>query len=209
MPLNSEENKNTHSTISKIKRHNMNIFIICGFSASGKDSILNTLLKTQPNLLPIISHTSRPIRKNETNGKDYNFVSKEEFIGLINEEQMVEYRAYNTTVDNKPDTWFYGVSKKAINTQHDNIAVMDISGAIAMKKIYGNIVEVIFVSVNDEVRMQRAVKRGSFDLTEWNRRLLHDCEILKSEEIAVCDHFIKNDNLDEAVQEVAKIINKR
>ena len=56
----------------------MNI-ILCGKSGSGKDFARNYIIETY-GFTPIISHTSRPIREGEINGKDYHFISDQEFI---------------------------------------------------------------------------------------------------------------------------------
>ena len=53
-----------------------NIIVICGFSSLGKDTILNELIKRNANLYPIVSQTSRPKRERETDGLEYEFISK-------------------------------------------------------------------------------------------------------------------------------------
>ena len=64
--------------------------ILCGKSGSGKDTILKRLCKR--GFTPIVSLTSRPIREGETNGVEYNFVSRELFESLIRDKKLIEYR---------------------------------------------------------------------------------------------------------------------
>ena len=81
------------------------IVILIGKSASGKDTIARKLVEVGPKgfFTKLVGTTTRPIRENERDGVDYNFISKDEFLQLINNDMLLEYRAYNTLVDNKPE----------------------------------------------------------------------------------------------------------
>ena len=57
----------------------MKIISLTGASSSGKDSILQAVLRVNSNLSPIISTTSRPMREGETNGVQYDFVTPTDF----------------------------------------------------------------------------------------------------------------------------------
>ena len=79
------------------------MIVLIGESASGKSTIEKELVKRGFN--KIISYTTRPIRKDETDGIDYHYISKEEF--LINSKWIfVEYTIYNS--------WYYGIAKKIV-----------------------------------------------------------------------------------------------
>ena len=56
----------------------MKIMVLVGASASGKDTIMNRLIK-EFNVKPIISYTTRPIRDCEQEGREYHFITEEEF----------------------------------------------------------------------------------------------------------------------------------
>ena len=150
----------------------MNI-ILCGMSSSGKDTIQKILIEKY-NYKPLISYTSRPKRENETNGKEYNFISKDEFINMINNNELVEYRSYNTLVNNNPDIWYYGIKKEELS-EEKYVVILDLEGTKSFINYYGD--EnwcVIYIGCEDETRKKRAMSRGSFDETEWNRRLKDD-----------------------------------
>ena len=100
------------------------ITIYFGKSASGKDYFLKKLIRHK--IQPIISYTTRPIRDNEINGIDYNFVTNEEFKNLIKNNKLMEYREYNTLVNNKPDIWYYG--SPVLDLTKDYVGVFDING---------------------------------------------------------------------------------
>ena len=153
--------------------------IIAGKSASGKDTILQQILKIST-CKPIVSTTSRPKRDNEQEGKDYFYISKDEFIDLIEENAFIEYRKYNTLVNGEKDTWYYGIRKN--NKYLDNvhyIVVLDFEGARSFINHYGaDNCKLCYVYCDDEKRKQRAMKRPNFDETEWNRRSEDDAKKL-------------------------------
>lgn len=150
------------------------IVILCGKSASGKDTTLKKLVEKY-NYIPIISTTTRPIREGEKNGVDYNFISKEEFNWKIAKDMFLEYRSYNTLFNDIPDTWYYGTEKRELDPKNIYISVLDFDGAREVQKYYGrdNTI-IIYISCPDVIRENRAKQRGSFDQTEWDRRLKDD-----------------------------------
>jgi guanylate kinase len=153
--------------------------IIAGKSASGKDTILQQILKIST-CKPIVSTTSRPKRDNEQEGKDYYYISKDEFIDLIEENAFIEYRKYNTLVNGEKDTWYYGIRKN--NKYLDNvhyIVVLDFEGARSFINHYGaDNCKLCYIYCDDDKRKQRAMKRPNFDETEWNRRSEDDAKKL-------------------------------
>lgn len=150
------------------------IMVICGFSASGKDSITKYISDNHDYKM-VISHTSRPIRPNESEGNPYHFISRKQFEEMINNNEFIECRKYNTLLNNNPDVWFYGVHKDSIDlSKHSYIVVLDILGLIEFKKHFKNNVISFFINVDEEIRRERCVGRSDFDQTEWNRRLQDD-----------------------------------
>lgn len=147
------------------------IIILIGKSASGKDTLLNEMIKD--GIEPMISTTSRPIRDGEEDGVDYNFVSKDYFENHL--DSFLEYRSYNTLFQNHPDTWYYGSPKVELDPEKDYVKIVDIDGAKSIIDYYGKEnTYTIYLDVPDDIREQRAKQRGSFNITEWNRRLQDD-----------------------------------
>ena len=152
------------------------IYILLGKSAAGKDTLLRLMQQTGQ-FKPIVSTTSRPIRENEIPDVDYHFVSKQEFLNMIDNHKLIEYRKYDTLVGGNPDTWYYGTSRDAVNTKgkENYVAVLDPSGAKTFKEKLGeDACTTIYLTASKKIRTERARKRGSFDETEWNRRLEDD-----------------------------------
>lgn len=150
------------------------IIILCGRSGSGKDTMFQKIVATK-NFKPIISTTSRPIRDGEKQGREYNFITKDEFLRKIDAGAFFEYRAYDTKVDGKPDTWYYGSETVDLTKDKNYIVILDIQGAKTYIEHYGreNCL-VAEITVSDEVREERAKLRGGFDKTEWDRRVDDD-----------------------------------
>ena len=109
------------------------ITILFGESSSGKDTFLKKAV--EKGFKPIISYTTRPMRENEKDGVDYNFVSRAQFEKLNEKGKIAEYRSYKTKVAGKDDTWFYGSPK--VNANDNWVAVVDMTGIYQYIKIYG------------------------------------------------------------------------
>lgn len=148
------------------------IIVLCGKSASGKDSLANYFKEKGYNF--ITSHTTRPLRENESQGNPYYFITNSEMEELIDTDQLIEYRVYKTLVDNVPANWYYAVHKDEVQDDKKYIVVLDLHGLKEFKKYFGDRVTSFYLDVPDSIRTQRAKNRGSFNETEWNRRLKAD-----------------------------------
>ena len=187
---------------------NKQITILVGQSASGKDTILRKLVSDY-DYQSFISCTTRPIRENEIDGRDYWFVDKWAFESMIDNNRVVEYRTYNTLVKGVQDTWFYGLSKSEIDRMYDNqsyVVVLDLQGAKSLIDYVGkDKCEVIYIDCLSEIRKERAMKRGSFDLTEWKRRSKCDeIDFSEDKRMGVVDRVVQNwdISLDDIVKKI-------
>lgn len=176
------------------------ILILCGKSGSGKDFIQRQLIKNE-NFKQIVSWTSRPKRENETEGVEYHFCSKREFEYMIKQNKLIEYRSYNTLLNGKEDTWYYGILKEDLDLENERyVVILDLNGAKSFYDYYGKEnCHCVYIEAMNEVRTERAKKRGSFDETEWNRRLKADEEDFEIHKVAeISDRiFINNSNSNE------------
>ena len=180
---------------------NKNVTILCGASGCGKDYILN-YLKLIFGFIPLVSHTTRPMRPNETNGIDYNFVSEDEFKQMLKEYKFIEYRRYNTLVDNKPSIWYYGLSKKPLSFDKQYVVILDIQGTIDFIDWYGKeYCNIVLIKCDDEVRRERAKLRGGYDEFEFNRRLDSDRQVFSIDKVlGLIDYTIENNGTLEDLQ---------
>lgn len=175
------------------RKPNKNVIILCGVSGSGKDYILNHL--TSYGVIPLVSLTTRPIRPNETNGIDYDFVSEEDFLHMIEAEYFIEYRTYNTLVNNIPATWHYGLAKQPLEIDKQYVVILDMQGTRDFIKWYGaEKCDVVMITCDANIRRERAKLRGGYDETEFNRRLEDDNNKFSIEDnINIIDCIIEND----------------
>lgn len=106
------------------------LFIISAPSGGGKGTLIREVLKRLDNVVLSVSFTTRPMRQGEEHGKDYFFVSHEEFKRLIEEGEFLEYAEVHGN--------FYGTSRKIVedklNQGYDVILEIDVQGAAAVKK---------------------------------------------------------------------------
>ena len=182
----------------------MKIFVITAPSSAGKDSIVNKLKHKYH--VPT-SFTTRPKRDYEIDGKDYHFITKEEFLGMEINNEILEYREYHTLLNGKPDIWYYGLSKDSLSDDI-NVIILDLQGLRQLKEIFDESeLTSIYIYVDDNERKNRAMKRGSFCEVEWIRRLEDDNRLYTNYVINTeIDYVVENNNLDNTVKEILEII---
>lgn len=166
--------------------------VISGPSGAGKDAICNLLFSKHEDLHRSVSYTTRPMRANEENRKNYIFIQKHNFINLIRSNQVFEYKIY---ADN-----YYGVPMKDMKRakEEDVVFIVEVDGAKAIKAKRPDAL-LIFILPPDSKRLQ--VQQGG----RGKERL----EIAKREvQIAnsIYDFIIVNDDISESCIEVLNII---
>lgn len=178
-----------------------NLVIITAPSGSGKTTLCKQILKKEDRVQFSISHTSRKMRQNEKNGIDYYFVTNEEFLDGINNDEFIEWNYHFDC--------YYGTSKSQIKKSIDNkipiLLELDVKGALAIQKLYPNQTVSIFVeppSINDlKIRLK---KRGSDSDKIIAKRLQRiDFELSHKSNF---DFTVVNDKLEVATNQILEII---
>ena len=180
-----------------------NIFIISGPSGAGEDSIIDGLKKTMP-IERIITTTTRKMRLGEKSGREYYFISHNEFNELIKEKKLFEYaKEYN---DN-----YYGVTYDEIdrvkNSGKIGIWKIEYKGVITAKKLIPGIIS-IFINAPLEVLEKRIRRRDNVTEEFIKNRLEYTKEWLKH--LDIYDYVVENeeDRLDKTINLVSEIIKK-
>lgn len=188
------------------------IFALLGYMSVGKDTILKQVLKDIDDVKPIISTTTRPMRKGETEGVEYYFIDDTEFFRRGTD--FVEQRIYHTKVKEngieKDATWRYGIERAELEKDDYLIVIVDSVGYRELKNYVGNNKIVpIFISAPQEELKARALARGDLE-AEVDRRLKDDYERFMDFRVRTVYHEVKNTNgrLEEAIKEVENIITK-
>lgn len=178
------------------------IIVISGFSGAGKDTLAKAIHEIHGHHF-VVSHTTRPMRQNESQGNPYYFVSDNEMCTMSINKELIEGRCYETTHGN----WFYGVHKAQINKEFPYVVVLDIFGYLEFKKYFGNRVFGIFIDVPEKVRLERIQKDRPMELEEWNRRSLDDKSqsekgIIESE----YNYIVKNEDYNKTIKALSGIV---
>ena len=188
------------------------IFALLGYMGVGKDTILKQVLKDMDDVKPIISTTTRPMRKGETEGIEYYFIDDTEFFRRGTD--FVEQRIYHTKVKEngveKDATWRYGIERAELEKDDYLIVIVDSVGYKELKNYVGNgKIVPIFISAPQEELKARALARGDLE-AEVDRRLKDDYERFMDFRVRTVYHEVKNTNgrLEEAIKEVENIITK-
>lgn len=177
------------------------LIVLSGPTCAGKGTICKELLKINKNIWQSISYTSRPKRGTEVDGKDYYFVTKEEFEEKIKNNEMLEYAQvhYND---------YYGTPKSHIKEKLDEgidvILEIDIQGAIQIKEKINEAIFIFILAPTMQEIKNRLIKRGCENKTQMLERFKTAYKEIN--ELSKYNYVVVNDVLEEAVQKVNSII---
>ena len=179
------------------------LFIVTAPSGAGKTSLVNELLHQIKNLLVSVSHTTRPIRPGETNGKNYHFVDERRFLSMISNGDFLE------TAD--VYGYKYGTSSKWVSAElgsgNDVILEIDWQGAIQIKRQFPGACSIFILPPSLEALIDRLKKRQQDDDETIARRMAQAKEVISH--VKDADYAVVNDRFDETLNEVSSIIQSR
>jgi len=175
--------------------------VISGPSGVGKNTIADILVDRGYGIYSV-SMTTRGIREGEKEGRDYFFVSKEEFDKNIEEGNFLEYAQYG---DN-----YYGTLKSYVFDNIDNgtnvIAVVDIQGGVNIEKIFPEAALIFIMPPSYEELEKRLRGRG----TDSEEAILKRLDIAKREMefSSHYDYVVINNTVNECINDIIDIIDK-
>lgn len=176
------------------------LLVISGLSAAGKGTIAKELIGRYADFVLSISATTREKRGNEVHGKDYFFVSKDEFKKMIDNDELLEYANY---VNN-----FYGTPKsyvrKMLEEGKNVILEIEMQGALQIKKIYNEAILIFFIPKDAKTQRERLISRKretSEQIEERIKQAVVDAEYAKH-----YDYVIVNDDIEDAIKDVEDIV---
>lgn len=184
------------------------IVAITGMSGAGKDSLARVLEK-QDDYKFVVSTTTRPKRSGEEDGVHYHFKTQDEFQQLIENNELIEYRYYDTIENGKPARWHYGIERKEIDLgKHNYVVVVDLKGLEDLKKEFGEKVVSFFIDVAYKDRVLRAMARDkNFELEEFERRYKDDIIKFKNIEKKV-DFIVFNYDFQKCIEYVIQCLQR-
>ncbi|VFQ65230.1 unnamed protein product [Cuscuta campestris] len=132
------------------------IIVISGPSGVGKDAVIKRLREVKPNIHFVVTATSRPKRAGEVDGKDYCFLTKEEFLSMIERDELLEYALVYGDYKGVPKQQIREFMGKGC----DIVLRVDIQGAATLRKILGNSAVFVFlVAESEEALVKRLIER--------------------------------------------------
>lgn len=179
-----------------------NILIFSAPSGSGKSTVVNYLLERYPFLEFSVSATSRSPRGNEQNGKEYFFLSVEEFRSKIETGDFIEYEEVYEGV-------YYGTLKSEVERiwARNGVVVFDVDvvGGVNLKKIFGKQALSVFIQPPSvKTLKERLIARGTDDLVSIEKRVAKaEVELTFRSKF---DIVLVNDRLEECLEESVKLI---
>ena len=174
--------------------------VVSGFSGAGKGTIMKGLMNRYDNYALSISATTREPREGEVHGREYFFVSEEEFEDMIREDRLIEYARY---VDH-----YYGTPKDYVMSQmeagKDVILEIEIQGALKVKEKFPETLLIFVAPPSAEELKRRLVNRGTETADVIDARMKRACE--EAEQMGRYDYLLINDEIDRCVEELNGLI---
>lgn len=176
------------------------IFIISSPSGGGKTTIRRELLKQSPELNYSISVTSRCPRSGEKEGKDYFFISEEEFHKKIEKNEFAEWAEVHGHLYGTPRKFL----EESLRSSQDIILDIDVKGALQIKKEYRESCLIFLRPPSLKILAARLKERRTDDKKEIDKRLARAKQELTF--LRKYDYVVVNRHLSRAVEEVRAII---
>lgn len=180
------------------------VLIFCAPSGSGKSTFVQHLLKEYDNFELSISATSRQPRGTEQNGKEYYFLTAEDFRRLIAEDKLIEYEEVY------PD-YFYGTLRSEIeriqSAGHHVIFDVDVKGGLNLKRIFGDKALSIFIQPPSLEELRRRLEGRGTDSQEMIEKRLAKANT-ELQDAPYFDRIIVNDDLRTALTELDRLVSE-
>lgn len=177
-----------------------NVFIICAPSGAGKTSLVAELLRRDRNTLLSVSHTTRPPRPGELDGRDYHFVSRPVFEAMIERGEFLESADVHGNL--------YGTSQSWTDHQRtldvDIVLEIDWQGAQQVRRLIPEAIGIFILPPSPDTLRRRLIDRGQDSNEVIERRL----RAARGEiaHLAEFDYVIINNGFDDAVEDLVSIV---
>ena len=175
------------------------LLVISGPSGVGKGTIVKTLVRRREDVVESVSCTTRAPREGEQHGREYYFLTKEEFLRSIAEDDFLEYDEHFGN--------YYGTPKSFVEETLKSKSVIleiDVVGALNAKKAFPESVLVMIAPPSVDELKRRLKGRSTETDEEIEKRLSRlEYELSKKDKY---DFVVVNDDLETAIAEVEKIL---
>ena len=177
-----------------------NLIIISSPSGGGKGTLIKEVLESVPNIGYSVSYTTRAMRDGEENGRDYFFVSRAEFSGLIEAAEFLEFAEVHGNL--------YGTSvnrvQQEISSGNDVILEIDVQGAENIRRKMPEAVAIFILPPSFEVLRQRLIARATEQQADLSLRLRNSINEVRQYEYF--DYIVVNDEVKRATSDLQNIV---
>jgi guanylate kinase len=176
------------------------VYIISAPSGSGKSTLVNEILKAIPGLDFSISYTTRTPRGSERNGKQYHFVTREEFERMVQSNEFLEHAEFDGNC--------YGTARRYLKEAErkgtDLLLDIDVQGAAQIHQNLPDAVSIFVLPPDKKTLEWRLRKRGENDEQTIRRRL--DTASREIEEYDRYNYVLVNDQLEKSIERLEAIV---
>jgi len=176
------------------------LFVVSSPSGGGKGTLIQRVLKELPNLSYSVSYTTRAPRNGEVEGREYFFVTPEEFEHRIAAGEFLEWAHVHGKL--------YGTSRHQVSREifegRDIILEVDVQGAASVRELVSDSVSIFILPPSVETLRQRLMARGTDSPEELDLRLKHAPEELRH--YKSFDYVIINDEVEKAATQLRCIV---
>lgn len=176
------------------------LFVVSGPSGVGKSTVLRRVVREVSGLSFAVSHTTRPRREGEEDGRDYHFVSDAEFDALIADNAFVEWARVH---DHR-----YGTGRSALapSAEGDLLIEVDVQGARSLRDEIPGAVTIFIAPPKFADLEARLTGRGRESGAEVRRRLRTATGEMP--QAGDYDHQVVNDDIETTVREIVRVIER-
>lgn len=176
------------------------IIAVSSPSGGGKTTIVRNVLDEFPEIVFSVSATTRPKRENEVEGKHYYFITENEFLKKIENNEFIEWERFYD--------YYYGTLKSFVNDNIEDgkhvLLEVDVKGALSLKKLFPDASLIFIDPPGFEELVDRLKNRKTENEEDFRKRVERaKMELSHKDDF---DYLIRNDDLEKAIEEAKSLI---